>query len=354
MAITIKEIAEIAGVSRGTVDRVIHNRFGVNDEVKERVKMIIQKTGYKPNNFARALKGTQKQIKIGIIVPNNNNKFYIDVLEGIDEATIVYEPNGVSIIKMETERSSSDEQIVCINRFLEMGVNGIVLPAKENDQIRSIINEISDRVPVITYNTDVTNSKRLCFIGQNHLAAGRAVGGLMSGIIPPDGQVAMLISEHDCLAHMNRVQGVSSRLKSELPNVQILDPICTYESDSLAEELVTKLLEENKKLTGIVVAGGGQVGAATALARMKKPSPVKMICFDLLPQTKKYVQEGVVSFTIGQEPFAQGYVPIKTMYEKLVFGILPEREYLYTDIEIRSMDNIEYSSLNVRLRGSEI
>ncbi|MDD4076288.1 MAG: helix-turn-helix domain-containing protein, partial [Eubacteriales bacterium] len=55
MAITIKQIAVKAGVSRGTVDRVLHNRGGVKPDIAEHVRMIAQELGYKPNRAARLL-----------------------------------------------------------------------------------------------------------------------------------------------------------------------------------------------------------------------------------------------------------------------------------------------------------
>ena len=60
MKFTIKQIADMAGVSRGTVDRVIHNRYGVKPDVKERVEKILTEINYKPNVIAQALKRSEK------------------------------------------------------------------------------------------------------------------------------------------------------------------------------------------------------------------------------------------------------------------------------------------------------
>ena len=65
---TIKEIAERAGVSRGTVDRVLNNRGAVCAETEERIRAIIKELDYKPNKAGMALAAQKKKYLIGIIL----------------------------------------------------------------------------------------------------------------------------------------------------------------------------------------------------------------------------------------------------------------------------------------------
>ncbi|MGA0444982.1 MAG: LacI family DNA-binding transcriptional regulator, partial [Flavobacteriaceae bacterium] len=69
-SVGIKEIAELAGVSIGTVDRVLHNRSGVSKKTALLILDVIKKTGYKKNNAASRLKLAQNnQIKIAVLLP---------------------------------------------------------------------------------------------------------------------------------------------------------------------------------------------------------------------------------------------------------------------------------------------
>ena len=83
MKITIKQIAEIAGVHRSTVDKVLHNREGVSQEVRQRVQKIIDEYGYRPNPIGQALKKQDQKIKIGVILLEVDAKERI--LSGIKE-----------------------------------------------------------------------------------------------------------------------------------------------------------------------------------------------------------------------------------------------------------------------------
>jgi LacI family transcriptional regulator len=59
MAITLKEVAQLAGVSLATASRVINNRPGVRTEVRERVLKVVREHGYEPNLVARSLAETK-------------------------------------------------------------------------------------------------------------------------------------------------------------------------------------------------------------------------------------------------------------------------------------------------------
>ena len=68
MAVTAQQIADLAGVSRGTVDRALHNRGRVNPEVKEKIQKIALELGYKPNLIGQALVRSKQDFKLGVIL----------------------------------------------------------------------------------------------------------------------------------------------------------------------------------------------------------------------------------------------------------------------------------------------
>lgn len=94
MAVTLKQIAEIAGVSRGTVDRALHDRGRVSPEVAERVRRIAEELGYHPNAVGQALARSRKQIKIGIIVQSAETPTMKIVVEGAEQAARALQKQG--------------------------------------------------------------------------------------------------------------------------------------------------------------------------------------------------------------------------------------------------------------------
>ena len=83
--ITQKQIAELAGVSRGTVDRVLNRRGEVSEDTKNKVLTIVKALNYKPNRAGKSLVISQKNIKIGCIMIQADNPFYTELNQGIQK-----------------------------------------------------------------------------------------------------------------------------------------------------------------------------------------------------------------------------------------------------------------------------
>lgn len=343
---TINEIAQLAGVSRGTVDRVIHNRGKVKPEIQARIQQIIDETGFSPNMVASAFKRSGHGLRLGVILPPLSNAFFLHVHRGILHATEHFAQYGVCVEFFQLTELTADAQIHAIEQFIDQDLDGLALTAVDTPELTQIINCLSRKIPVVTFNTDFTASNRLCFVGQEHLSAGRTAGNLLCNSIRRPGTVVPLISYPNILAHTQRVEGLLSVLENCPYQVQISSLLETEESDEQAYRIVSSALQEYPDLVCIYVAGGGQIGAADALADSGRSDEIMMICHDLLPKTIQHLKSGVVNYTIGQQPFLQGYLPISILYEYLVLGIKPEKEYFYTSIDIRLRENADFNGIS--------
>lgn len=97
MPTTIKQIAALAGVSPGTVDRALHGRPGVNAAVAKRVRDIAEQCGYRPNAFAKELANTAKAKDVLVLLNARGNAYYNEVLRGMDAAEREYADYGVTV-----------------------------------------------------------------------------------------------------------------------------------------------------------------------------------------------------------------------------------------------------------------
>ena len=82
---TMKQVAERAGVSTSTVSHVINNTRVVSEDVRARVLAIIAETRYIPSAVARSLKNDRTHT-IGMMVPNNSNPYFAELIQGIEDA----------------------------------------------------------------------------------------------------------------------------------------------------------------------------------------------------------------------------------------------------------------------------
>ena len=119
MAVTIKDLALQAGVSRGTVDRVLNNRGRVKPDVEQKVKEIAQAMGYKPNRAGKALAARKKPIAIGCLVPSVDNRFFDKVVNGFRRASQDYADFGVTIIIEQIKGYDVQTHIDALNRLIK-------------------------------------------------------------------------------------------------------------------------------------------------------------------------------------------------------------------------------------------
>ena len=122
----------------------------------------------------------------------------------------------------------------------------------------------------------------------------------------------------------------------------MLDPIYHKETEEAGYEVALRVLKI-QDIVALYVTGEGAIGVAKALKESGRRPHVKMICYDMLDDIVKAVKDEIVDYTIGQREYIQGYLPVKLMYDYLTFGIPPPNEKIYTDIDIRVKENIDYT-----------
>ena len=179
-------------------------------------------------------------------------------------------------------------------------------------------------------------------MGQNHLEAGHVAGRLMSMLLQKDGKIATFSGTSQTLAHVERYVGFRESLRKLSPNSIVLEPIYHEETDKAGYKAALRALEI-PDIVALYVTGEGSIGVAQALKESGRRPGVKMICYDIIEGIIKAVKDEIIDYTIGQKEYVQGYLPVKLMYEYLAYGTMPPNEKIYTDIDIRVKENIDYT-----------
>ncbi|MGX7265090.1 LacI family DNA-binding transcriptional regulator [Enterococcus crotali] len=159
---SIKDIAELAGVSVATVSRVINDNGRFSEETRKKVLKVIEETGYKMNYSAKNLR-MNKSFTIGILVPDISNYFFSDVVQRLEEILFA---KGYSTIICNTSRSSEKE--LAYLRILEgKGVDGlIVISGAEAFEFAS--SSAEKKIPYICIDREPKKKEDTVFISSNH------------------------------------------------------------------------------------------------------------------------------------------------------------------------------------------
>lgn len=332
--ITIKEIAELAGVSRGTVDRVLKKRAGVSKSVVERINAIVNQYGYTPNKAAQALVNRKKVYKIGVISSSTENPFFKDVAEGIRGAEKEVRGLGVSLCYREVPKFDPDTQLRVIDEVLAEGIDGLAIRPVNDEAIRQKLLEVGKRgIPLITFNTDLAGIDELTHIGSDFHTMGRIAAGIMAGFRGEKARVAIALGTLKSYGPSIMAEEFAKELE-RYPAMSVATTIEMLNDDILAYAKFTEYLRADPDVNAFFFASGGKQGGIRAIRESGLPKDVKIVTINLDQFTRECLADGVVSATICHQPFVQGYEPVVQLVNYVLYGETPSQRIQFTKPEI--------------------
>ena len=138
--IGVRELAKLANVSLGTVDRALHGRKEVNEKTRQRILKIAEKHGYSPNLTARALSVGRANIRIGVCIPREIHYFYDQLRDGIFDEARHFEHVGVDILYRPVDTLASKSNSI-IKRLLESEIQALILTPGNPVEVAPLIEE---------------------------------------------------------------------------------------------------------------------------------------------------------------------------------------------------------------------
>ena len=352
---TMKEIAKLAGVSRGTVDRVLNQREGVSPQTKKRVLEIIEMLDYKPNKAGIALSAQKKRLSIGVILFGAGNAFFDDVITGVESKLTDLGIYGIRLITRWIPYGLKEE-LDAIDQLSDEGIHGLVLSPYNDDRVRAKIDLLWESgIPVVTTNTDIPESRRIAYVGSDFYACGRTAAALFHRFASRPLKLAIITGSHQILCHEDRIRGFSDYIRDLVPRIDITEIIEAHDDDYESYEAVTQLLARHPDLDGLYYTASGMYGGCRGLLharkiqsspedsdlciRNSKGDPFLLIGFDAVPSTREMLSRGLITATITQQPQLQGSLSIGLLQDYLVSGKLPDREIYHTDLSVKLPEN---------------
>ena len=340
MAVTSQQIAEMAGVSRGTVDRALHNRGRVNPEVAARILQIAKDMGYKPNMIGQALVRTRQALSLGLILQSAETSTMQDVSRGAAVSAEELRSSGVELLTREIQGLDAGKVLEAIDELVGLGVRGLAIAPNNAPELVERINELHHQgIPVVTLNSDAPGSRRLCFIGMDNYRAGQTAAVLARQMLPGGGKIFTLTGHLNNTAHSCRVNGFFEALEAE-EDLELLPFQPCFDRDDYAHEITQHILRTHPDLGCIYVTANGQQGVCQAIQEEGRKGAVRVIAYDLNAPNRQLLRDGSLSFAIDQAAFEQGVRPPMVLFDLLFQEKPPQKEFLYTDILIRTKYNL--------------
>lgn len=335
---TIKEIADLAGVSRGTVDRVLNNRGSVNPKTAEKILGIVRAMDYRPNKAGTALAAQKKKYKIGVILFSEHNPFFDEVMEGVREKSEEMRDYGITTLTRRVE-FDADAQLAAIDELLAEGIHGLMLAPYNHMRIQQKIDELMEQqIPVVTVNTDIDGSRRLAYVGSDFFRGGCIAAGLFALMTSGNVELGIITGSSNVLCHTERIQGLRRTLEQNYPRIQIAEILENHDDEFESYALVKQLLMQYPRLDALFFTAAGVHGGCRAIQESGRHP--KVITFDEVPTTLEMMRNGVISATISQQPHRQGSGALDILFEYLTSGIQPEQEENYVELSVKIKESL--------------
>lgn len=336
---TIKEIAELAGVSRGTVDRVLNNRGSVNPQTQKKIRDIADRLNYQPNKAGLILAAQKKNLKIGVILFQDSNPFFKEVIKGVKaKADELSGYNCTILIKQVPFQVKA--QLEAVKALVSEGIHGLVISPYNSPLIENEINRLYDiNIPVVTTNTDIC-SKRLAYVGSNYYLSGQTAAGLLGRMTFGDIYVGIVTGSSHILCHTERIAGFTGIIESCYKHVRIIETVENNDDDVESFKVVQRLLMTYPQINALYFAAAGVYGGCKAVTSMNLQEKIKIFTYDNVETTKQLVKNGIITATICQQPFVQGYKPLEILSKYLLEGVTPNNTKNYVSTDIRISENI--------------
>lgn len=342
--IRIKDIARMAGVSVGTVDRVLHNRGKVSADALAKVDEVLKTINYKPNLIARSLGKGRKQ-RIVVLIPNPTaDAYWQEVNLGIQQAEEEWVHYGTSIETYFYVHDGEEALEKIALEILKTSPDGLVMAPIFHPQAMPVIKVLREQnIPYVLINTNIPESNPLSFIGQDLFQSGKLAGRLMSlGKGGSDSFAILHIGEdiNDSVYLMEKERGFRSYFQG-CPASQNMIQSHNLNQDLRAIPAQIEKILDNESLKGVYVTTSKALGIVAAiLATHPRKSAVQLIGYDMLEENLHYLKQNVITFLINQNPKRQSFVGISHMANHLLFKRTVPTTELFP-LEIITQQNLD-------------
>ncbi len=334
--ITLQDIALSLGVSRGTVDRAIHRRGRINEETRERVIEEARRLGYAEERLTPLL-ALRRSLEIACIIPDRPGYFFDFILEGIRDAALGLHTPGIELSSHRTPANDERYQARIIEGLPE-SVDGIILVPRGMDEIGKAVRRWKSSGPnrtrpLITVNSDLPESGRECFIGQDLYRSGRIAGEILGKMVRK-GSVLPITGKRYLFGHEERIRGFVSMIRQFFPGIETARPVECSDDESLARSIVRKALQSSSPPSGIFCAtGASTLGAAEALREEGCPD-MPLVGYDRSSRLMEALNDLVVDALVTQDPVSQGREAVHLLHSLAGGASPPESGHLHTRTEV--------------------
>lgn len=343
----IKDIARLAGVSIGTVDRVLHDRGEVSEKTKEKVKALLKQTSYSPNIMAQVLKSKRSYHLVSLLPePTAINSYWQKHPSGMAKALQELDLFPLTLSEVNFDMECEIDFQNKTKTVIDMNPDGVLLaPIFKSESIVFCKKLIKQKIPFVFIDGFIENTDFLAYIGEDVFRSGKVAGQLIDLVTSEkkDILVVNIARNIQNVQHLrDRTEGFMSYFENPCRNKGKKININVPEPDPVSIKIaMDKVLEKHPEIGSIFISGSKSYLLARYLQERGLSTSINLIGYDLIETNVDFLKSGITRFLIGQRPEEQTYKGIKKLFEYISINKIPDK-FEYLPIDIVTSENVDF------------
>lgn len=344
--IRIKDIAKMADVSVGTVDRVIHGRSGVSEASRKRVEEILEKLNYQPNMYASALASNKKYAFACLLPQHEKGEYWTDVESGIQEALTTYSDFNITVELSYYDPYDYRSFAEAARKIIAQEPDGVMFAPTAPQYTTPFTNELEKgNIPYIYIDSNIKEAPALAFFGQNSRQSGYFAARMLMLLAGENVEEIVIFRKiNEGIVGSNQQErreiGFREYMQKYHPTCRILELDLHAKRDS--EDIL--MLDDFFQLHPTVKNGitfNSKAYIIGEYLQKHQRTDFNLMGYDLLKRNVDCLKQGSIFFLIAQQPTLQGFDGIKALCDYLILKKEIARVN-FMPIDLLTKENIEF------------
>jgi len=239
------------------------------------------------------------RLRFGILLLQPHRPFYRNIANAMEEAAAT--ASGAEVeLRIEYLEDLSPQNVADRALALASDCNAICLTAAVHPVVSEALERIqSQGIPVFAFVSQISVTGQMSYIGLDNWKVGRTSAWTFANICKAPGKIGILMGNPRYRNQEMNETGFRSYFREHAPDFTLLEPISTFESAAVAQEMTEKLLSDHPDLAGLYISGGGISGALAALRSSGKAGKMVVVGYDLTEVTRAALLDGTMTLVIS-------------------------------------------------------
>ena len=344
--IRIKDIAERAGVSVGTVDRVLHNRPNVSPRALEKIKQVLEEFNYKPNVYASALAYNKSYTFVLYIPVHTSEAYWQEVEEGARKAEEIHADFNINLKIVHYKRLDDKDFEQKARECMVFNPDGIVIVPAGLDVTRRFTDYLHENnIPFVMLDSYMPEAHPLAFFGQDSFSSGYFAAKILMLIAGNDTQVMLMRQTRNGMLatrqQENREVGIRHYMQENFPETKIvtLDLPAEGTTETYNRRLDDFFQSHPDVHHCITINSKAHIIGEYLLKNNRHD--IQVMGYDMVPRNAECLKKGSISFLIAQHGYQQGYSCMDALFRNIVLKRQVE-PLNYMPIELLTRENCKF------------